>query len=322
MGARGPEHPQVNAKVLHRCSRSAVLARVDDAQQPSGGAGGVLEAVEDLLAAIVAKRGLFATPAASPDWHQQVAAAALMRSVALLRSGLVMIRERQTEGFGVVARSAWETWLVGMYLLAGGAYALHRLAAESLRQNEILADRNLLAPEVLEKLARDRSVLEKAERERLRATGLPALDADPVNFDRLTIEAIARDLGPMLVATGLEESADTLAGYDLFYRSHSAYDSHGLPALERHLDASDDEFIRLSENPSGWIEPQNTLGIAAMSVSILAHHLFKRFEIDTSELEAVQQRLVDIMRSGADDALRQAAAQELPGDWDRFREKM
>lgn len=291
-----------------------------DPSQGSEEATRLLSATDELLSEIEGARGLFTTAVGNPELHRQVSAAALVRAVALLRSGLALIRAEQTEGVGVVARSAWEAWLVGTYLLAGGRDSLHRLAAESLRQNDVLADRNALAPEVLEKLARDRAELEDAERDRLDALGIQVPDTDSIKFERLTVETIARQLGPMLVASGLEESADVLSAYDLFYRSHSAYDSHGMPALERHLDVSQKGLVGLVREPPGWIEPHRTLGVVAMYVSSLAHHLYVRFGIGVERLELVQEQLLDVMRAGADSALTEAATRGLPGDWDRFRE--
>lgn len=226
---------------------------------------------------------------------RQYAAASLSRGCAILRSGIAAFRAAQVEAIGVIARAAWESWLVGAFLLYGGKSALIRMEAEQLRQNKNLARLNDLPPHVL-----DERLAELIETERLRQRveeGRAEDDLSPIKFNKLTLEQVAKETGP-LIAAATGQPADLTAAYDMFYRSHSAWDTHGVQAIDARIVLHEDEDrIELQEG-SPWLEPEKPLAIAATYLGFLAGLVHEIFGIDTDELGDLQAVLLGLMGTG------------------------
>lgn len=276
----------------------------------------ILGAVDALLDILGRDLGLLTTRSELRLLHRQYAAAALARGCAILRSARSLIDAGHNEGIGLLSRALWETWLVGAFVLAGREEALFRLEGEQQRQVRNLAERNGLHPEVMAKLEDDQRTLTDAERARRRNSTSADDSSDTIAFGRLQLEQIAKELGPLLVEARLEESADITAAYDLLYRSHSAFDAHGIAALERHLDLSAAGVISLHVQPPSWIETHRSLGIGALQLSLLARYIYLTFGIGTWRLDDVQTSLFRHLQAAGISSVEQARAAGLPGDWD------
>jgi hypothetical protein len=238
---------------------------------------------------------------------RQYAAAALVRGCSFVASGTALVRSGHSEGVGLLARSAWESWLVGTFLHFGQEASIIRLQAEQIRQKRTLVDRNGLSS-LESTLGGLRADVERMERLRRRAEGEEIRDDEQIEFTRLTIESIAIEVGPLIeAATG--EPADVAAAYDMFYRSHSAFDTHGLHAIDRYISAA---YNRLElAHPVSWIPAHRSLAISALYLSILAAQVFERFGISVDRLEPVQAELVRMGVQAGSDALDVAASRGL-----------
>jgi hypothetical protein len=227
------------------------------------------------------------------------AAAALARGAALVRAALTLCRSAEHEAVGLLARAAWECWVTGAYLATGGRKAFIRLEAAQLRQESNVAALNGLEADTLR--ARTEQ-LHAAERLRLIAEeGRDRSDGSPVSIPRITVQQMAREVGPLIESvTG--EPADLLVAYDLFYRAHSAWDVHGLKAIDLHTEISDDgRMIRLRDSIP-WLEPHKAIAVAVSYLSNLAWLVEDHFGIDHTELSSLQEQLLDAMsRNAADD---------------------
>lgn len=202
--------------------------------------------------------------------------------------------------------------MVGAYILLKREEALLELHAEQHRQESLLADRNGLTEPVKEVLRSQAEALEGAERQRLRAAGQTVDDDEPVRIRRFTIEAMSAELGPLMVSAGWDESANMSAFYDLYYRSHSAYDTHGVAALERYIEHHVDGTMGILEQPAGWIDPSSSLVLAALSISLVAGPIFDEFGINRTELDRAQRALGAVAQKDADASLAAARAAGLP----------
>ncbi len=258
-------------------------------------------------------------PEAETAIAKMYSAAALVRSVALLRSAVALIDAGQPEAVGVVCRTAWETWLVGYFIIMGGQQSLIRLAADSLRNKSTIADRNNLGLGIESLIQRDREELESAERSRLKGLGTPHPEGTPIKFNRLTIESMATEIDRHLTRLDPSEEGSVLRSYNLLYRSHSTFDNHGLSTFERFIHQNVSGRLSISPDSKGWISPLHSLGIATLHVSQLALKLSSEFEFDAKGIEAAQDSLIESLRAIGNSAVGMAQESGLPGDWQRFK---
>ncbi len=250
----------------------------------------VLTAIEALLDHLDGRQPLFTSRI--EEAHRQYAAAALCRGCAMVRSGLITLRAGQVEAVGVLARTAWECWLIGTFLVCGGAKSFVRLEAEQLRQNSNVARLNGFPSAVLNERW---SELRKTERyRRILEDGLSTDDSSPVTFDKLTVEQLAREVGPMIPAA-MGGPADVIGIYDKFYRAHSAWDTHGIQALDRRIALlAEDGRIELKA-AVGWLEPEKPLATATAYLALLARQIFHEFGISPRKLDDLAEALLTHM---------------------------
>jgi hypothetical protein len=230
------------------------------------------------------------------DASRQYGAASLGRGCDIVRSGIAALRGDEPEAIGGIARIAWECWLTGAFLVCGGKKALIRMEAEQLRQNSNLARLNQLPPEVLEQ-----RWVELRDAERLRQMvedGREEDDESEIKFQSLSLEQIAREAGPMVeAATG--KPADLLVAYNMFYRAHSAWDTHGLQALDSRIVLLEGEDRVELKSSTSWLEPHKPLAVATSYLGMLAGLVYDGFGVSTDELSALVSDLLSRMGEGA-----------------------
>lgn len=236
------------------------------------------------------------------DGPRQVAAAALARGCDLAADAVLLLRGRRLTGVGLLARGAWESWLAGTFALHGGLRAYLWMVSEEIRQQRVLCGRNDVDATAM--LDERQAAVDAVERQRRDNEGMPA-DPGPIQWNRLSIEAMAAEAGVAREAA-TKDPSDISGAYDLFYRSHSAFDSHGLQALERRIREVDDRLELQAETP--WLSPIAAVSIAALYLSMLAIEVFKVFGIASADLEEVQQRFVDQLSP-----VNEQAAEDLVG---------
>jgi hypothetical protein len=215
-----------------------------------------------------------------------LAAGALARSAAILRSARALLQAGELEGIGYLVRGAWETSLVGMYVLVDGFRGVLRLNADQARQELALTRANDVEPEVIAILDDRMSDLVANERRRRAAAGDQEGADAFTKFERLKVADLARVLGPQLVEHGFEEDADAAAAYDLLYRSHSTYDTHGLAAIERHVRFGSDGRLGIKADPDGWIDAHRATALVTLYVGLLAKYVLRTFGLPDGEAEA------------------------------------
>ncbi len=219
-----------------------------------------------------------------------------MRGADLLGSALALLEEEKPAAVGIVARGAWEAWLVGTFLLHGGLHSYLWMSSEQIRQERVLTARNGVdgAKEVLDERQRAVDNLERARRlQQNEGTDV----TEDISWGRLTVEQMARAVGPLLEAAK-NEPANVSAAYDLLYRSHSAFDTHGLRALERYITEHAGRFDLSPPDP--WLEAHHAVAIAALYLSMLAYDVFQEFGLPTDVIEHLQSALQQRMEPAAD----------------------
>lgn len=222
---------------------------------------------------------------------RQFAAAALLRGSELARSASLVNEQVGPDPAGILARSAWESWLTGTFLLFGGNAAFLRMEAEAQRQETVLLERNSVPANraVLDR----RAALDQVESQRRALEEPDRADAE-VQWNRLSIEVMARAVGPWIEDT-TGESADVTAAYDLFYRSHSTFDAHGIRPLERLVTDSPDGSHLVLSRREPWIDPDHAVAIASMYLGKLGVWIADDFGVDSCDLSDRLDTLVSAL---------------------------
>jgi hypothetical protein len=154
------------------------------------------------------------------------ATSALARSSELVEEALFMCDGRISPGANIVVRSAFENWLVGNWALFGGQDALIGIERERARYERILAERNGMPSDAMDRLNRQIDGLADVAN-RVLGTDLPS---------SVKYTEIAKALPPLVKQQTVDrEDADFLAVYDVFYRSHSTYDAHPWKTIGTYL---------------------------------------------------------------------------------------
>lgn len=255
--------------------------------------GWLIEQSRDLTLEITAAVPLLTS--SNEEVLRHTAAAALVRGADLLGSALALLDEEKPAAVGIVARGVWEAWLVGTFLLHGGLHSYLWMSSEQIRQERVLTARNGVdgAEKVLDERQRAVDDLERARRFQQNEE----TDAkEDISWSRLTIEEMARAVGPLLEAAK-NEPANVSAAYDLFYRSHSAFDTHGLRALECYITEQAGRFELSSPDP--WLETHHAVAIAALYLSMLAYDVLEEFGLPTDAIEHLQSALQQRMEPAA-----------------------
>lgn len=255
----------------------------------------LLAAIDSLHEVVERWRPLLRTEPIEDALPKMLAAGALSRSCALLRSAQAIIRADEVEGVGHLARGVWETTLVGTYVLTDGLRGVLRLNADQTRQELALVRANDVDHAVVDMLVERMAMLVERERQRLLVSGETDAARLLTRFDRLKVEELAREVGPLLVENGLEESASADKAYDLLYRAHSTFDAHGLAAVERHIDLDLATGFNLDVDAPGWIEAHRAIGVASLYVGLLARYVFHVFALGDAEDQAGE--ILDGLRS-------------------------
>ncbi len=241
---------------------------------------------------------------------RQYGAAGLARGCGLMRAAIACHEDGQDEAVGVLTRAVLECWISGAFILFGRAESLARFEVERQRnERNLLVSNRINAAKLVAQRRAEMDEVAKAYGFRLGDDGEP-------RFDRLPVQVMAAELGPLIeAATG--ESADILALYDLLYRSYSTFDTHGLEPLERRLDLDDLSLTTMRE-PSPWIEPYGSIAVACLLLAVLAKWVFDAYGIRTSEAERIFETVAPIVEQAGTAAL-QGAPQEvleaLPPDY-------
>jgi hypothetical protein len=192
----------------------------------------------------------------------------------------------------------------------GGRQAIIRLEAERQRHSRAMAESNELNADAV--LTAQRDDLDEVASDAGHQLGN---DGKP-KFDRLSVFTIAEDLGPMIEVSRYA-TEDSLAIYNLMYRSYSTLDAHGLDPLERRIDLSDPSLVPLRD-PSPWIDPHVSILLSAVMLVTLAGWAFGEFAIGRIELDDIRRSLVTLgteSRDHAFDGAPQAVLNALPVEW-------
>ena len=193
-----------------------------------------------------------------------------MRAEALLRGVRILIDAGRADLAGLLIRSIWECWVIGLYLLLGGQdSAEHVMAAYRHHIEQYWANR-----------PQD-------------AGPPPQLDEDFWNewpeprrlwFDKVTkiVEGLlqASEQGP------IEYSG--ISSYDVLYRLESVFSVHAGKALfDRYVDPATDEqpFERVISSPILQVPVDQLEAMAAVWAAHLAWFVYREFGISTSELQ-------------------------------------
>lgn len=242
--------------------------------------------------------------------HRQFGAAALVRGCDLLRSSIVCLEAGQQETVGVLTRAIQEAWFTGTFAMFGGRPAIIRLEAERQRNMRLMADSNKLnADAVLDDQKDDLHLVAVEAGHPLGPDGKP-------KFDRLPVFRIASELGAMIEASPYE-TEDSLAVYNMMYRSYSSFDAHGLDPLDRRIDFSDGALVTLRE-PIPWIDPHASILLSAMMLVTLGGWVFGECGIARIELNGVRSTLVELGMDAHDhafDGAPQEVLDALPDGW-------
>lgn len=220
-----------------------------------------------------------------PDLRpRQLAAAGLMRSVALLVGIGVLRRAGRTDVTGILARQHFETFLVSLYLLFKGEPALEELRADDVYWSRRLSNHTEIPF----------------------AEHLAEWKGEP---RALNYRDIAAALGPLLDAAGKDVGDGVMKSYNLIYRIQSQVSVHsGLHALQSYVDFGDSHSWGTSPNPAGT--PGVAEGeeqVAAQYSAYLAHQVFEQFGIETLALEVVTTRIIGHQFGAADAPPRSAS---------------
>ena len=209
----------------------------------------------------------------------------------------------EDEAVGVLTRAMLESWISGAFVLFGGAESLARLEAERQRNERNLIDANEInATGLLNQRKADLNDVAKSRGIRLDEDGEP-------RFDRLPVEVMAKDLGP-LIEKGTGDTGGVLTLYNTLYRSYSTFDAHGLSPLERQLNLED--LPRISMRiPTPWIEARVSAAVGCMLLAKLSEWVFAAFGIDAPEVEQIFQAVMPIVMQAREFAVTSAPADVL-----------
>jgi len=160
-----------------------------------------------------------------PDFlNRHMSAGFLARCLALMR-GIAALGDAGLDDLcAVLARALLEACLLGLYVLLGDLEALNELMGDYQRNVKILADRNDFA--TLNELV---------------------LEWDRVT-DRVSLEQVAKKLGPLLEVAG-DDGANATGLYDAVYRGHSTFAVHGVGMVFRYLLVQDQDLWRVELRP-------------------------------------------------------------------------
>lgn len=232
------------------------------------------------------------------DGPRQVAAAALVRGLDLAAEAALLVRQDCVAGVGLLARSAWESWLAGTFVLHGGLHSYLWMMSEQIRQERVLTSRN--AVDGADRLLDERQAkVDHLELQRRTVSNDPVTESQDLKWIRLSVEEMALRTGPLREAA-TNDVSDITSTYDLFYRAHSAFDSHGLRVLERRIVEVEDHLELGPEVP--WLAPDRAIAIAVLYLSVLAVEVFEAFGVGIEELNRVQDDLQRRLGRAASDA--------------------
>ena len=206
-----------------------------------------------------------------PDFlNRHLSAGFLARCLALMR-GIAALGDAGLDDLcAVLARVLLEACLLGLYILLGGIDALNELMGDYQRNVKILADRN-------ESETLDQLVLEWD-----RAT------------DRVSLEQIAKKLGPLLEATG-DIGADATGLYDAVYRGHSTFAVHGVGTVIRHLVVQDLDIWRVDLRPDpGGMTASVNLILAALHTMYFARIAFEKWGYSSGLAASLLDRIAAV----------------------------
>lgn len=189
-----------------------------------------------------------------PDFlNRHMSAGFLARCLALMRGIAVLGDAGLDDLCAVLARVLLEACLLGLYVLLGDLEALNELMGDYQRNVKVLADRN------------DYETLNELVLEWDRAT------------DRVSLEQVAKKLGPLLEAAG-DDGANAIGLYDAVYRGHSTFAVHGVGTVFRYLLVQDQDVWRVKLRPDpGGMTASVHLILAALHTVYFARIAFDQW---------------------------------------------
>lgn len=216
--------------------------------------------------------------------NHAAATSALARSSELVEEALFLSDGRTSPGANILVRSAFENWLVGNWALFGGEDALIGIERERARYERVLAERNGLPPDAVDRLNRQIDGLADVAN-RVLGTNVPS---------SVKYTEIAKALPPLVKQqTRDHEDADFLAVYDVFYRSHSTYDAHPWKTIGSYL-AETGLGLAVRTLPP-WQDPRASAAHMATYNALLGRWIEQARGSSGDEWTAVVDPLADLL---------------------------
>jgi hypothetical protein len=261
----------------------------------------VIAAASAIVELIDSKSGQFTSSMDNP--YRQYGAAGLQRGCGLLRAALSCQLSGHDEAIGILTRSLIECTFSGAFIMFGEAKSFARMEAEQRRQERTFLDINKFnAAELIE--LRRREMEDIGEQLGLTKKGSGS------HFDRLSVETIAAELGP-LVSAKTGEPEDGVVLYNLFYRPYSMLDAHGLRPLERQLDFDHHHRHVTMTEAVPWLDPHGSIAIGALVLAVLAQWVFKAYDIDPTDVQGMFKHLGPIVEQVGAKRIEQAPQEVL-----------
>jgi hypothetical protein len=200
-------------------------------------------------------------PLAELTEGQFVAELCSLKNRRLLIAGLALIENDCGDSLGILTRSTFEFWMIGIYALLGGEVALKRINAQFHRSARLALGAEVAAELELE-------------------TG-----------EEIKMWQLARDVEGLLAEDGAKRSAFPRLWYDTNYRMESGISVHGgLLPCRPHFQGSGDDMT-VSADPETDLElVEKRLGQMIGMVSWIVSQLIVRSKKGQS------QRLKDILK--------------------------
>lgn len=206
--------------------------------------------------------------------NRHVGAGFLTRCLALIRGIETLDDAGYDDLCGLLFRVLVECCLLGMYVVLGGEEAIKTVLGDHKRNLSIMAREN--DSESLRNWAAEWSVDE----------------------DFLKVQAVAQALDPLLRAAG-DQNPDARGIYNSAYRLDSTFNVHGVGAVLRYLDVSQEPWrIQVRPEPLG-MAPETYLNLGALYTTYFAGIAFNEWGYGADDIASLLVRLTELADLGS-----------------------
>ena len=242
--------------------------------------GVALRALANELIGVIDERLGLLTSGVQPDLvGRQCAAGGLARARALLE-GIILVGDgNRPDVVGVLLRTLYETYIVSLYLLLGGADAVVEVMGDYAKSARTLAEKHGRPPS-------PGIALWHALREAVGPKGPPV--------GRLNYEKIAGQVGGLLQRAGDPRGGKDRAmeRYDLVYRVESQLSAHaGLGSMGQYVDWRGEPWAVRARPAVRSVGAEDHVVLAAVMTAHLASHVFRTFGLHTYTADLLYERI-------------------------------